>query len=65
MSAFPKRSHWCGELRREHIGAEVVVNGWVHTIRRMGRITFILVRDRTGVVQVVMSSRSPYYGMTE
>lgn len=65
MITFPRRTHWCGELRKEHIGSEVVLNGWVHTIRRVGKITFILVRDRTGVTQVVVSSRNPYYEATE
>jgi aspartyl-tRNA synthetase len=62
---FPKRTHWCGELRKEHVGSEVVLNGWVHTVRKVGKISFVLVRDRTGVVQVVVSSRSPYYEVAE
>jgi len=62
---FPKRTHWCGELRKEHVGSEVVLNGWVHTIRKVGKISFVIVRDRTGVVQVVVSSKSPYYEVTE
>lgn len=65
MSTFLKRTHWCGELRREHVGAEVVVNGWVHAVRKVGRISFILVRDRTGVVQAVVSSKNPYYRVVE
>jgi len=63
--AFPRRTHWCGELRKEHIGSEVVLNGWVHTIRKIGKISFILVRDRTGVIQVVVSSKNPYYEAVE
>jgi len=62
---FPKRTHWCGELRKEHVGSEVVLNGWVHTVRKVGKISFVIVRDRTGVVQVVVSSKSPYYEVTE
>ncbi len=65
MNTFPKRTHWCGELRKEHVGSEVVLNGWVHTIRKVGKISFVLVRDRTGVVQVVVSSKSPYYEVAE
>jgi len=62
---FPKRTHWCGELRKEHVGSEVILNGWVHTVRKVGKISFVIVRDRTGVVQVVISSKSPYYEVTE
>jgi len=62
---FPKRTRWCGELRKEHVGSEVVLNGWVHTVRKVGKISFVIVRDRTGVVQVVVSSKSPYYEVAE
>jgi aspartyl-tRNA synthetase len=48
------RTHTCGALRAEDVGADVVVLGWVHRIRDLGGVTFIDVRDRAGVSQVVV-----------
>jgi aspartyl-tRNA synthetase len=50
-----RRTHTCGELRREHVGAEVVLNGWVHARRDLGGIYFLELRDRYGLTQVVLS----------
>jgi len=47
-----KRSHTCGELNAEYEGKEVILNGWVHIIRDLGGIKFILLRDRYGKTQV-------------
>ncbi len=58
-----KRTHWCGELRREHVGLEVVVNGWVHALRKIGKIAFIIVRDRSGLVQAVITPKNPNYDL--
>lgn len=41
----------------DHIGKEVQVQGWVHKKRLLGGLTFILVRDRSGVVQVVVQDK--------
>lgn len=48
------RTHTCGALRAEDVGANVVLLGWVHRIRDLGGVTFIDIRDRDGVSQVVV-----------
>jgi aspartyl-tRNA synthetase len=47
------RSHTCGELRLHNVGKEVKLAGWVQTVRKFGSITFIDLRDRYGITQLL------------
>lgn len=51
-----KRTHYCGEVTE--IGREVVVGGFVDRVRNKGGLVFIVLRDRTGVVQLAFSDKS-------
>jgi aspartyl-tRNA synthetase len=49
------RSHTCGELRISDVKKEVTLSGWVQTIRKFGSITFVDIRDRYGITQLLFS----------
>ncbi len=56
-SPFPeqwKRSHSCGELRKDNIGSKTTLNGWIANRRDLGQLVFLVLRDGRGKTQVVI-----------
>ncbi len=47
------RNVYCGEVTKEYIGKEVRVAGWIDSIRNLGSLVFMVVRDETGIVQLI------------
>ena len=48
-----KRTHRCTEVSKENIGETVTIMGWVQRRRNLGHMIFVLVRDRSGLLQVI------------
>jgi len=57
----PYRTHTCGELRTDHLGAQVRLSGWVHRKRDHGHLLFLDLRDHYGVTQVVIGPDQAFF----
>jgi len=49
-----KRTHYCGDMGKTYVGQTVTLNGWVNRRRDLGQVIFVDLRDRSGIVQVVL-----------
>ena len=47
------RNHYCGEITKENVGQEIKIAGWINSIRNLGSLAFLTIRDETGIVQVI------------
>lgn len=48
------RTNTCGELRKENVGSEVILSGFIQKIREMGHMTFLDLKDHYGITQIVL-----------
>jgi len=51
------RTHYSREITPELNGEEIIIQGWIHEIRDLGGIVFVLLRDRDGITQVTAPSK--------
>ena len=60
-----KREIYCGAVREEHAGQTLTVYGWVNNMRELGGLTFIDLRDREGLLQIVVNETFADPGNTQ
>lgn len=58
MEKIEKRTDYCGNITEKYIGQDVNLYGWVQRVRNLGNLVFIDLRDREGLVQIVVNKDS-------
>jgi len=61
----PYRTHTCGELRKDDVGKEVRLSGWVHRKRDHGGVIFVDLRDHYGLTQIVVNPDQAFFAAAE
>lgn len=58
------RNIYCGEVDKKYVGKEVRLAGWVNSIRNLGGLLFLTLRDETGIVQLISEEVDKYINIT-
>ena len=58
------RDLYCGEVNKTHVGKKLKLAGWVNSIRNLGGLLFITLRDETGIVQLISEEGDKYNSLT-
>ena len=59
------RDIYCGEVTSEYVGKTLKLAGWVNSIRNLGSLVFITLRDETGIVQLISEEVEKYTNITK
>jgi len=59
------RDIYCGEVNKDYVGKEVKLAGWINSIRNLGSLVFITLRDETGIVQLISEDVDKYTNVTK
>ncbi len=59
------RNRYCGEIRKEDVGSVVRVAGWINSIRNLGGLIFMTLRDESGIVQIISEDIKLFEGVTK
>lgn len=58
------RNVYCGKVNKDYIGKEIRLAGWINSIRNLGSLLFITLRDETGIVQLISENSEKYTNIT-
>ena len=59
------RDSYCGEVTKGYVGREIKLAGWINSIRNLGSLVFITLRDETGIVQLISEDVDKYINITK
>ena len=58
------RNIYCGNITTNDVGKKVKIAGWINSIRNLGSLVFLTLRDETGIIQVISEDSALFEGIT-